>query len=129
MGDARSDWSIIRALSEVLGKPLPYDTTDEVRARLAQVAPHFAQVDTVQSPMWLNGEYFQVRAFLLCLEAGDVAADPQQVVAMGFMSTMPGRGSFANGRSDIAYSERREPSWLLKVRSCNQLLCCPSATV
>ncbi|CAL8464942.1 g4477 [Coccomyxa elongata] len=59
VGDARSDWSIIRALSEVLEKPLPYSTTDEVRARLADMAPHFAQVDTVQSPMWLNGEYFQ----------------------------------------------------------------------
>ena len=25
-GDAREDWKIIRALSEVLGAPLPYDT-------------------------------------------------------------------------------------------------------
>ncbi|BDA50547.1 NADH dehydrogenase [ubiquinone] iron-sulfur protein 1, mitochondrial [Coccomyxa sp. Obi] len=73
VGDARSDWSIIRALSEVLEKPLPYDTTDEVRARLAEVAPHFAQVDTVQSPMWLNGEYF--KAFKD--RAGKVAVEKQ----------------------------------------------------
>jgi NADH dehydrogenase/NADH:ubiquinone oxidoreductase subunit G len=26
VGDAREDWKIIRALSEVLGAPLPYDT-------------------------------------------------------------------------------------------------------
>ncbi len=97
MGDARSDWSIIRALSEVLEKPLPYSTTDEVRARLADVAPHFALVNTVQSPMWLNGEYFQVRAVLLCLGACAIAAHSQQVGAMGFMCTMPGRGLFANG--------------------------------
>ena len=60
MGDARNDWEIVRALSEILEKPLPYDTTDQIRSRLADVAPHFAEVDTVQSPMWLNGEYFKV---------------------------------------------------------------------
>jgi NADH dehydrogenase (ubiquinone) Fe-S protein 1 len=45
---AREDWKIIRALSEVLGKPLPYDTTEEVQARLADVAPHFARLHTVE---------------------------------------------------------------------------------
>ena len=60
MGDAREDWAILRALSEVLGKPLPYDTLDGVRARLADVAPHFSHVDAVQAPIWLNGEYFKV---------------------------------------------------------------------
>lgn len=39
---------IVRALSEVLGAKLPYDTLDGVRARLAQVAPHFAHVSAVQ---------------------------------------------------------------------------------
>jgi len=32
-----------------------------VRARLADVAPHLGQLDTVQPPLWLNGEYFKVR--------------------------------------------------------------------
>ena len=62
VGDAREDWTIIRALSEIMGKPLPYDDKNAVRARLAGVAPHFAASDTVQVPMWLNGEYFKVRA-------------------------------------------------------------------
>ena len=60
MGDARDDWAILRALSEVVGKPLPYDSTDGVRSRLADVSPHFAEVDSVQTPIWLNGEYFKV---------------------------------------------------------------------
>jgi NADH dehydrogenase/NADH:ubiquinone oxidoreductase subunit G len=60
VGDAREDWAIIRALSEVLGKTLPYSSIDEVRGRLAEVSPHFSQVDTVQPPIWLNGEYFKV---------------------------------------------------------------------
>ena len=61
VGDAREDWTIIRALSEIMGKPLPYDDKNAVRARLAGVAPHFGASDTVQLPMWLNGEYFKVR--------------------------------------------------------------------
>ncbi|XP_050435934.1 NADH-ubiquinone oxidoreductase 75 kDa subunit, mitochondrial [Adelges cooleyi] len=38
-GMARSDWKIIRAISEVVGTKLPYDTLNEVRDRLADVCP------------------------------------------------------------------------------------------
>jgi NADH dehydrogenase (ubiquinone) Fe-S protein 1 len=38
-GDAREDWKIIRAVSEVAGRPLPYETVSEVRARMSEVAP------------------------------------------------------------------------------------------
>lgn len=48
VGDAREDWRIVRALSEVVGKRLPYDDHAGVRARLAQVAPHFANINAVQ---------------------------------------------------------------------------------
>jgi NADH dehydrogenase (ubiquinone) Fe-S protein 1 len=61
-GDARDDWKIVRATSEILGKPLPYNTLEAVRGRLADVAPHLGQHDTVQHPLWLNGEYFKAFA-------------------------------------------------------------------
>ena len=48
-GQAQEDWKIIRALSEMCGSALPYDTTQEVRARLAEVAPHFARAWTTSS--------------------------------------------------------------------------------
>ena len=41
-GDAREDWAILRALSERLGKTLPYDSLDQVRARLVAVNRSFA---------------------------------------------------------------------------------------
>jgi len=41
-GDAREDWTIIRALSEVLGKTLPYNNLGDIRARLVEIAPQFA---------------------------------------------------------------------------------------
>jgi NADH-quinone oxidoreductase subunit G len=36
-GEAREDWAILRAFSAVLGKPLPYDSLDQLRTRLAAV--------------------------------------------------------------------------------------------
>lgn len=39
-GLAREDWKILRALSEVLGKPLKYDTLDELRSRIEHISPH-----------------------------------------------------------------------------------------
>ena len=51
-GDAREDWTIIRALSEKLGKTLPYDNLAQVRARLSFVNPLFAAVDQIQKAEW-----------------------------------------------------------------------------
>ncbi len=48
-GDAREDWSILRALSGVLGKTLPFDSLAQLRARLYQAYPHLAQVDAARS--------------------------------------------------------------------------------
>lgn len=42
-GMAREDWKIIRALSEILEKPLPYDTLQEIRSRLEDVAPNLTR--------------------------------------------------------------------------------------
>jgi NADH-quinone oxidoreductase subunit G len=38
-GDAREDWSIFRALSEVLGAKLPFDTLGQLRAAMAAEVP------------------------------------------------------------------------------------------
>jgi NADH-quinone oxidoreductase subunit G len=42
-GDARADWSILRALSDVLGTPLPFDSFGALRARLFADYPAFAR--------------------------------------------------------------------------------------
>ena len=43
-GEAREDWKIIRALSQMLGHTLPYDTIETLRARLGLVNPAFSRV-------------------------------------------------------------------------------------
>jgi NADH-quinone oxidoreductase subunit G len=51
-GDAREDWAILRALSERLGKTLPYDTLDQVRARLVAVNKTFSAIDQQAAGTW-----------------------------------------------------------------------------
>ncbi len=46
-GDAREDWAIIRALSDVLGKKLPFDSLTALRAKLYAEYPHFAGLDEI----------------------------------------------------------------------------------
>ena len=41
-GDAREDWTILRALSAVLGKTLPFDTIEELRAAMSGDTPDLA---------------------------------------------------------------------------------------
>ena len=43
-GEAREDWKILRALSEVLGKRLPYDDLAGLRAALEQANPVFGRL-------------------------------------------------------------------------------------
>ncbi|KAK2968046.1 hypothetical protein RJ640_003780 [Escallonia rubra] len=45
VGDARDDWKIIRALSEVAGARLPYDTLGAIRSRMRIVAPNLLHMD------------------------------------------------------------------------------------
>ena len=49
-GDARADWSILRALSDVLGTPLPFDSFGQLRAQLFADFPAFAQPGLVSFP-------------------------------------------------------------------------------
>ena len=46
-GDAREDWAIMRALSDVLGQRLPYDSLAQLRAAVYQAVPHLQQIDQV----------------------------------------------------------------------------------
>jgi NADH-quinone oxidoreductase subunit G len=48
-GDAREDWAIIRALSDVLGHKLPYDSLSQLRAALFKAHPQLTRIDQVLS--------------------------------------------------------------------------------
>ena len=48
-GEAREDWAIIRALSDVLGKKLPFDSLAQLRAKLYGEVPHLARIDRIEA--------------------------------------------------------------------------------
>jgi len=52
VGDAKEDWKIVRALSEVLGKALPYTTIEDVREDIVKEAPQLVNLDVVQPAQW-----------------------------------------------------------------------------
>ena len=47
VGDAREDWAVVRALSALVGKTLPFDSLAELRAALVEAHPTYAGVDEI----------------------------------------------------------------------------------
>ena len=47
-GAARDDWKIIRAASEFLGVPLPYDDIEALRDRMEEISPALRRYDVVE---------------------------------------------------------------------------------
>lgn len=47
-GDAKEDWAILRALSDVLGHKLPFDSLAQLRHKLHGDHPHLAHVDEIR---------------------------------------------------------------------------------
>ena len=51
-GEAREDWAVLRALSDVLGRPLPYDSLPALRARMGRTNPVFDTQDEIVAAAW-----------------------------------------------------------------------------
>lgn len=47
-GAARDDWKIIRAVSEFIGAPLPYDDIEVLRDRMDEISPALRRYDVVE---------------------------------------------------------------------------------
>jgi len=77
-GDAREDWAILRALSDVLGRRLPFDSLNALRQQLYVAYPHFAALDAIAT--------------------ADVASAVQALAGIG---GSPGREAFASPVKDF----------------------------
>jgi len=108
LAEARDDWKIVRALAEVLGVELGYDSLREVRSRLVEVAPHFAKGDQApEKPLWLNGQYFGAFAQKLKASKTDKAkAEPLRTpIANFYMTDVISRASRAMAKATQARKE------------------------
>ncbi|HZT90099.1 MAG TPA: NADH-quinone oxidoreductase subunit NuoG [Stellaceae bacterium] len=77
-GDAREDWAIVRAISGVIGRALPFDSLPELRQRLRAAYPLFATVDRIVPAEW--GPFG---------EPGDIAPAPFVYAVRDFYRTDP----------------------------------------
>lgn len=77
-GEAKEDWAIVRALSEALGKTLPYDNIAQVRARMTEVNALFSGVDAIEAAEWKDFG-----------KAGDLAAKPLASIVRNYYMTDP----------------------------------------
>jgi NADH-quinone oxidoreductase subunit G len=48
-GEAREDWAIIRAMSEVVGRKLPYDSLSALRQAMFKATPHLMRIDQIEA--------------------------------------------------------------------------------
>jgi NADH-quinone oxidoreductase subunit G len=49
-GQAREDWTILRAVSDLVGKPLPFDRFDQLRAMMVAEVPALGELGLVDLP-------------------------------------------------------------------------------
>ncbi len=77
-GAAKEDWAIIRALSLLVGKTLPYNSLAGVRERMVAINPCFAQCDVQQAG-----------AMSAAPKAGALSADPLEPLITNFYMTDP----------------------------------------
>ena len=47
-GAPRDDWSILRALSSVLDRQLPFDSIDQLRNHMYEAHPHLMRIDDIE---------------------------------------------------------------------------------
>jgi len=53
-GDAREDWTIIRALSGVIGNTLSFDSLSDLRKQLQAACPHWVRLDDPEEAPWAD---------------------------------------------------------------------------
>ncbi len=82
-GDAKEDWSILRALSAVMGKTLPYDSLDQLRAKMIADHPTFGHVDYAPGAAGGDFEPSQIGA------EGQLLSEPFRCPIADFYLTNP----------------------------------------
>jgi len=76
-GEAREDWAVLRALSDLLGCRLPYDSLSQLRSALFKAYPYLQRVDTV------------------------APADPADIVSLAQRDGTPDRAPFHSSIEDF----------------------------
>ena len=101
-GEAREDWAILRALSDRLASPLPFDSHAGLRDAMRRAVPHLGAIDEISPAPWAR---FGVAG---AMDGGDFAAparDFYRTCAIGRASPTMARCSAAFGGPRAAAGE------------------------
>ncbi|WVQ71394.1 NADH dehydrogenase (quinone), G subunit [Cryptococcus sp. DSM 104548] len=85
-GASREDWKIVRALSEVVGEPLPYDTAHDLRVRLYNISPSLVRYDELERP---SPEVLKLGLTSLSSSTAQSSAEPLKKPITDFYRTDP----------------------------------------
>jgi len=87
-GMSKEDWSIVVALSQVLGKPLPYESLPALRGRMGEIAPMLLNAEgTVVEPS--SVEVAGAALDFVAPAAGEPAAAPMVSTLTNFYMSDP----------------------------------------
>ena len=53
-GEAKDDWAIIRAVSEVINKTLPFDSSQACHDAMVEAVPHLGDIDEIAPAKWVK---------------------------------------------------------------------------
>ncbi|MGC6516568.1 MAG: NADH-quinone oxidoreductase subunit NuoG [Candidatus Puniceispirillaceae bacterium] len=53
-GEAKDDWAIIRAVSQVINKTLPFDTAQSCYEAMIEAVPHLGDIDEIAPVKWVK---------------------------------------------------------------------------
>lgn len=123
IGAAREDWKIIRAVSEYMGIPLPYDDVETLRDRMEDVSPALRRYDIVEPASAAVSALSKVQ--LVDGNKGSTASGPalQKPIANFFFTDVISRSSptmarcsaaKATGNPETNYLAPGEPNWSTK---------------
>ncbi|KAI3638880.1 hypothetical protein MIR68_003378 [Amoeboaphelidium protococcarum] len=105
LGSAKEDWKIVRALSEIAGKPLPYDEYYSLRDRLREVAPHMVNYGLVEQSTFgeLSLDSWKELAGKSKLSSDDIQLPIQDF----YMTDVISRSSMTMAKCSVAFTQGR----------------------
>jgi NADH-quinone oxidoreductase subunit G len=98
-GEAREDWAILRALSDVLGQKLPYDSLGTLRQAMYAAHPHLMRIDEIAA-----GESADIKALAKLGGAADKAPLRSSVTDFYFTNAIARASAIMAECSALAHS-------------------------
>ena len=76
-GNAREDWHVIRALSQLCGVCLPYDDLTSIRARMMEIAPHLTRYGSMEPANYFSQAHKASTEVSVLFVSSSISGEPK----------------------------------------------------